>query len=165
VQRQSEIEASFIAKINKHQGIIHKICYVYSNNSIDNEDLYQEVVLQLWKSYPSFKGKSEFSTWMYRVALNTVISLTKKPSLFVSQSKAPTTFYDIEKSMDFSEDVKILYQAISRLKKVEKAIILLWLEEKSYDEISDTIGISVKNVSVKLVRIKNKLAEIIEKLQ
>ena len=165
MHRQNKIEVSFIAKINKHQGIIHKICYVYSNKSIDNEDLYQEVVLQLWKSYPSFKGKSEFSTWMYRVALNTVISLTKKPSLFVSQSKASTPFYDIEKTMDFSEEVKILYQAISRLKKVEKAIILLWLEEKSYDEISDTIGISVKNVSVKLVRIKNKLAEIIEKLQ
>lgn len=165
MHRQNEIEIAFVAKINKHQGIIHKICFVYANHGIDTEDLYQEVVLQLWKSYASFKGQSKFSTWMYRVALNTVISLTKKPSLFISDSKLPTTIYDIEKSMDFSEDVKTLYQAISRLKKVEKAIILLWLEEKSYDEIADTIGISAKNVSVKLVRIKNKLAEIIKNLQ
>ena len=165
MHRQDEIETEFVDKINKHQGIIHKICFVYSNDSFDNDDLYQEVILQLWKSYSSFKGQSEFSTWMYRVALNTVISLTKKPSLLVSQANPPTTFYDIERSMDFSEDVKILYKAISRLKKVEKAIILLWLEEKPYDEISETIGISVKNVSVKLVRIKNKLSKIIEKLQ
>lgn len=165
MNRQNEIEKEFIAKINKHQGIIHRICFVYSSNSIDKEDFYQEVILQLWKSYPSFKGQSEFSTWMYRIALNTIISLTKKPSMLVSQVKSPTNFYEIEKSMDFSEDVKILYKAISMLKKVEKAIILLWLEEKSYDEISEIIGISVKNVSVKLVRIKNKLAKLIEKLQ
>jgi len=102
---------------------------------------------------------------MYRVALNTAITLTKKiPLLELNLKNTPKT-YELEKSMDYSEDVKILYKAISQLKKVDKAIILMWLDEKPYHDIAETVGISVKNVSVKVVRIKAKLAELIEKLQ
>lgn len=165
MRRPQEIEKEFIAKIHKHQGILHKICFIYAKSNAEKEDLYQEIILQLWKSYPSFKGKSEFSTWMYRVALNTAITLTKKVSLLELNLKNAPKTYEFEKSMDYSEDVKVLYKAISQLKKVDKAIILMWLDEKSYHDIAETVGISVKNVSVKLVRIKAKLAELIENLQ
>ena len=123
------------------------------------------MTLQLWKSFSSFKGQAAFSTWMYRVALNTSITMTKKSNLFFETKKVSVVPYEIDNPVEFSEDVKILYKAISQLKKVEKGIVLLWLEEKSYEEIATTIGITVKNVSVKLVRIKIKLAEIIKKVQ
>lgn len=159
------IENEFIASIQEHQGILHKISFVYANHVNEKDDLYQEIVLQLWKSYPSFQGKSKFSTWMYRVALNTAITLTKKPKLIFNAIEKQSVSTSFETSMEFSEDVKLLYKAISHLNKVDKAIVLLWLEEKSYAEIAETIGITVSNVSVKLTRIKVKLAELIEKLQ
>ena len=82
MQNQSEIEKEFIGQIQKHQGILHKVCFVYSNSNSDKEDLYQEIALQLWKSYPSFRKEAKFSTWVYRVALNTAITLNKKAALF-----------------------------------------------------------------------------------
>ncbi|MDF1575354.1 MAG: RNA polymerase sigma factor [Bacteroidales bacterium] len=136
-----------------------------SKNRQDREDLQQEITLQLWKSFPSFKGKSAFSTWMYRVALNTAINQTRRPGLFIDASSSPEIPCDPSDSYRLSEEIQILYRAISGLKKVEKAIILMWLEEKSYEEIAEAIGITVKNVSVRLVRIRTKLAEIISKLQ
>lgn len=160
-----DIETEFLEELDRHQGILHKVCFVYSNTSLEKEDLYQEIILQLWKSYPLFKHESAFSTWMYRVALNTALRLTKKSRLFVKTENNPDSWYDIEHSMNKSEDVKILYKAISQLNKVEKAIVLLWLEDKSYEEIADTIGMSVKNISVRLVRIKAKLIELIKKYQ
>jgi len=160
---ESQKEIKFLDLIKENQNIIHKICFVYSNHNDDRKDLYQEIILQLWKSFESFKGLSKFSTWIYRVALNTAITLTKKPILFVNTSTPPDIPIGFDNSLELSEDIKILYLAISKLKKTEKAIILLWLEEKSYKEISETIGISTKNVSVKLVRIKLKLAELIKK--
>lgn len=165
MQSSSEKEKEFIARIDQHQGILHKVSMVYAKDPGDKQDLYQEIILQLWKSYPSFRGTSAFSTWMYRVALNTAITLTKKPTLSLEIPKNYSSSLDWEAEMEASEDVKILYRAISRLNKIEKAIILLWLDEKSYEEIAETIGISLKNVSVKLVRIKKRLAELIEKLQ
>ena len=165
MQNTKKIESEFLSRIQRHQGILHKISFVYSNCRADRDDLCQEITLQLWKYYPSFKGESEFSTWMYKVALNTAISLTKKPSLFTYSTDDHDIPVDTEHSMDMNEEIQVLYMAISRLRKVEKAIVLLWLEEKSYEEIADTIGITVKSVSVKLVRVKAKLAEIINKLQ
>ncbi len=159
------IKIEFLDELDRHQGILHKICFVYSNNSLEKEDLCQEIILQLWKSYPSFKRESTFSTWMYRVALNTALSLTKKPQFFKNTEEIPDRSFNMEYSMDKSESIKILYRAISQLNKVEKAIILLWLEDKSYEEIAYTIGLSVKNISVRLVRIKSKLKELIKKYQ
>lgn len=165
MQSAKDIEKEFISKVEKHQGILHKVCFVYAKDATDRKDLYQEIVLQLWKSYSKFRGDSAFSTWMYRVALNTAITQTKKPNFLILNGDIPSVTEDAQLSMDTSEEVQILYRAISKLNKIEKAIILLWLDEKSYEEIAETIGISVKNVSVKLVRIKNKLAELIQKLQ
>jgi len=163
VQNQREIEKVFVKQIQKHQGILHKICFVYSNNTADKEDLYQEIVLQLWKSYSSFRKEAKFSTWMYRVALNTAITLNKKASKFKTKVLISDD-YTVEQVDDYSEDIKILYRAISKLSKIEKAIILLWLEEKTYSEIAEIVGISEKNVSVKLVRSKKKLAKLIKKI-
>ena len=163
MQNQREIEKEFVKRIQKHQGILHKICFVYSNNNADKEDLYQEIVLQLWKSYPSFRQESKFSTWMYRVALNTAITLNKKASKFKNKAEISDD-YTVEKVDDYSEEIKLLYKAISKLSKIEKAIVMLWLEQKTYNEIAEIIGISEKNVGVKLVRSKKKLAKIIKKL-
>lgn len=161
----TRLQKEFLTQVNEHQNIIHKICFVYSRNIVDKEDLYQEIVLQLWKSYQSFKGKSAFSTWMYRVALNTAISMTKKFWFFADTGGLPDIAIQNEQLTDLSEEIKLLYKAISGLDKVEKGIILLWLENKSYREIAETIGISEKNVSVKIVRIKDKLAKIIKDIQ
>lgn len=164
MQNQREIEKEFVEQVQKHQGILHKICFVYSNNNADKEDLYQEIILQLWKSYPSFRKDAKFSTWMYRVALNTAITLNKKAALFENHKTQLIDEYAITEVIDYSEDIKILYKAISKLSKIEKAIIMLWLEEKAYSEISEIVGISEKYVSVKLVRSKKKLAKIIKKI-
>lgn len=159
------VENEFLTRLYEHQGILHKICFMYASQSMSQEDLYQEITLQLWKSYPSFREESLFSTWMYRVALNTALTTTRRKNLFTTTSKPDPGTYEMETAMDFSEEVKLLYRAITKLKPVEKAIVLLWLEEKSYSEIAAITGISEKNVSVKLVRIKARLAEIIQKLQ
>ena len=158
-------EADFIGYLTNHQHILHKITLVYSGKGYDREDLYQEIVLQLWKSYPTFKGDAAFSTWMYRVALNTAITLTRRPRI-IAGSERITEYPEFpDDASTLSEDLHTLYRAISMLNKIEKAIILLWLEERSYVEIADMIGITEKNVSVKLVRIRQKLGTIISKLQ
>lgn len=159
------IKTEFLDELDKHQGVLHKICFVYSGNHLEKGDLYQEIILRLWKSYPSFRHESSFSTWMYRVALNTALSLTKKPQLFVRRDELPDYPVDVEHSWDKSEEIRTLYKAISQLNKVEKAIILLWLEDKPYEEIADAMGMTVKNISVRLVRIKEKLKELIGKYQ
>ncbi|MEE4116043.1 MAG: sigma-70 family RNA polymerase sigma factor [Marinilabiliaceae bacterium] len=160
----AEKEKRFLDLVYQNQGIIHKVCYIYCTNKSDREDLYQEISLQLWKSFASFKGRSQFSTWMYRVALNTAINMTKKPALIHEGDIKAESVPDLSFNDDSPEELKLLYKGISMLEKIEKAIILMWLDDKSYREISDTIGISEKNVSVRLVRIKQGLTEIIEKL-
>jgi len=158
-------DKAFLELIYRHQSILYKICFAYCHNPSDREDLQQEIVLQLWRSFPSFQGKSEFSTWMYRVALNTAINRTSKPAFLSDSSKTPEAGYDPGYEYELSEEIRMLHKAIARLKKIDRAIILLWLEELSYKEIAETIGITEKNVSVRIVRVKNRLAEIIKKLQ
>jgi RNA polymerase sigma-70 factor (ECF subfamily) len=162
---EKQREAAFLKLIQNHEGIIHKTCFMYCRNHADKEDLYQEIVLQLWKSFSSFRGQAAFSTWMYRVALNTAITMTRKPNLFTDPARIPVVPYEMDDEGGVSENIKTLYKAISHLNKVEKGIILLWLEEKSYEEIAGIMGITLKNVSVKLVRIKSRLAEIIKQIQ
>ena len=158
-------EKEFIRQIQLNQNIIHKICLAFCRSEADKEDIYQEIILQLWKSYHSFRGESAFSTWMYRVAMNTAVTMTRKQWSVLGTDRLPEIHEGDVSNPDFSEEIRLLYKAISHLKNVEKALILMWLDEKSYEEIAQTIGISVKNVSVKLVRVKAKLGEIIRKLQ
>ncbi len=134
---------------------------VYANGWADREDLFQEICLQLWKSYPNFREEAQFSTWMYRVALNTAISTVRKKKNGFSFELLRETDRIPDESSNEKDQIKLLYSAISKLNRIDKAIILLWLEEKNYEEIAAIMGTSKKNVSVKLVRIKRKLEELV----
>lgn len=153
-------EDIFVALLEKNQNIVHKICRLYTNDKESHNDLFQEISIQLWKAYPKFRGDAKFSTWMYRVGLNTAISLYRR-------SKKRIDGHDIEKvshqikheEYDNSEEkqLKEIYGAIKELNDIEKAIIFMFLENKPYKEISESLGISEVNVRVKMNRIKNKL--------
>ncbi|MEN8116442.1 MAG: sigma-70 family RNA polymerase sigma factor [Bacteroidota bacterium] len=161
MKSQNPNKKEFSELIRKNQAIIHKITMVYENGWVDREDLFQEICLQLWRSYPNFREEAKFSTWMYRVALNTAISnIRKKKNGFSFESLRETDRFPEEQSEN-TENSKLLYRAISKLNRIDKAIILLWLEEKNYEEIAAIMGTSKNNVSVKLVRIKRKLEELV----
>lgn len=158
---QKQNKREFSELIQKNQAIIHKITRVYENAWADREDLFQEICLQLWKSYPNFRQEAQFSTWMYRVALNTAISnIRKRKNSFSFEPIRNTDAISAEAS-DEKEKIQLMYRAISKLNRIDKAIILLWLEEKNYEEIATIMGTTKSNVSVKLVRIKRKLEELV----
>ncbi|MDV7697373.1 sigma-70 family RNA polymerase sigma factor [Chryseobacterium soli] len=141
----SDLEKTFVDFFKPNQRLIHKICRIYTDNTEDHEDLFQEITIQLWKSFPGFKGDAKFSTWMYRVALNTAITLFKKP-----QKK------ELKQSeVDFST-LKIEYEAYEddeyKLKK-------MYLEDKPYREIGEILGITEGNARVKMNRAKNNLKQ------
>jgi RNA polymerase sigma factor (sigma-70 family) len=161
------VEKAFIRLINQHRGILYKVCNLYLQEAEDKRDLFQEIVLQLWKAFPSFRQEAQASTWMYRVALNTAISNFRQKSkgLFtLSLSDADFQIPDPQQFAPADENIGILHQAINRLSPVQKAIILLYLEEKTYEEIAEVIGISKSNVGVSLSRIKVKLEKILKNL-
>lgn len=155
------MEKEFLALIRVNQGIIHKVTSVYCDNEEDRKDLFQEILAQLWKSYPGFRQESKFSTWMYRIALNTAITSFKKwrrqPVASSAQSLANFQIADDNSSAETDENIALLKRAVSRLTGIEKSIILLFLENKSYEEIADITGITQNYVRVKMNRIKTKL--------
>ena len=155
----------FIKLLNANQGIIYKICNLYANTNEDKKDLEQEIILQLWKSFPNFKGRSKFSTWLYKIAFNTAIAnirKSKKHPVFEAFSGKESNIPYIEDIDYFSDDINKLYKAIAKLKNLDKAIMILYLEKHSYLEISEIIGITEKNVSVRLTRIKVRIKEVIK---
>lgn len=157
------MEKEFIELIKNHQGILHKICNVFFLRNPYREDYYQEILIRLWKSYPSFRNQSAFSTWLYRVALNTAIDIIRKENLqplHIELSKIEYNIPDQEHSIE-SGRRETLYQAINHLSDVEKAIIILYLEDYSYKEIAEIIGVSESNTGVKINRIKNRLIKIL----
>lgn len=153
-----EVEKKFIALLTEYQQVIYKVCYVYVSESDTLNDLYQEVVINLWKAFPRFRGECKVSTWIYRISLNTCISFFRKS---ISRPSVVPINIDLEASLTDSEDktsqLRELYRLINRLGRLERALLLLWLEERSYQEIADILGISKNNVAVKLNRIKEKL--------
>jgi RNA polymerase sigma factor (sigma-70 family) len=153
------VDNNFIQQINQNLGIAHKVSRIYFPFEIDDrEDALQEMMYQLWKSYPHFDGRSKFSTWMYSVCLNT--ALTYKRRLKKEQGESLTTSHDQivdPVSANQDEAISMLFSAISSLSPLNKAIILLYLDELSYDEIASITGLSKSNVSVRLVRIKKEL--------
>lgn len=161
------MEKEFIELINKHQGILQKICNIYFYRNPYKNDYHQEMLIRLWKSFPSFKNQSAFSTWLYRVALNTAIDIIRKQNLRPIHTELSKIEYNIPDSESNSEsDLRDkLYQAINYLSEVEKAIILLHLEDYNYKEIADIIGISESNTGVKISRIKCQLINILENEQ
>lgn len=153
------MKEEFIELINQHKAILHKICNIYFNLDPNKEDYYQEMLIRLWKSYPGFKNQSEFSTWLYRVALNTAIDIIRKQNLQPKHTELSKIEYDIpENEYNIESNKKeLLYNAINHLSDVEKAIILLYLEDYNYKEIAEIVGISESNAGVKINRIKNQL--------
>jgi len=152
----------FVQLIEKNKRIIHKIAYLYTHSREDNKDLVQEIYLQLWESFDSFKNTAQFSTWLYRVALNTAISqIRRRKKLDIHEADYRAVFHASDPIRN--EQSQQLFASISRLNDIDKAIILLWLEEHKYEEIAEILGMSVSNISVKLVRIKTRLKEMIKK--
>lgn len=153
-------EQDFLLLVQEHQGIIRKVCHLYGRNDADRDDLYQEIVIQLWKAFSSFRGEAKISTWMYRIALNTAISNLRKQSRkvalsfpeFIPRDEAETNEEKLKE-----EKLQQMYAAISRLSEVEKAIVMLYLEDKSYDEMEEILGIGNGALRVKMNRIKEKL--------
>lgn len=158
------LEQLFVKQLKDNQNIIHKICRLYTNDEDAHKDLFQEVTIQLWKAFPKFRGESKFSTWAYRVALNTAITLYRKSTRSIT-----TTSYEGQKhfipqedyNFEEEEQIKLMYQAVQQLNDIEKALVFLYLEDKDYTEISETLGISEVNARVKMNRIKGKLKKIL----
>lgn len=159
-----ELEQKFLTLIEENKKIIYKVSLMYTDDQDSLDDTYQEIVLNLWTAFPKFRGDSKNSTWVYQIAINTCVSeLRKKKSRPLS---SPITC-DLEQLMDDSEEyktnVKELYKLISQLTKLERAVILLWLDEKTYDEIAEVLGTTRTNVGVKINRIKEKLIKLSNK--
>jgi len=157
-------EQHFVALLEKHQNIIHKVCRLYTYNYDSHNDLFQEITIQLWRAYPKFRGDSKFSTWMYRVGLNTAITLYRKSKRGIkTQDFSDIQFKISAEEYDDTEEqqLKLLYNAVRQLNDIEKALVFLYLENKNYREISETMGISEVNARVKMNRIKTKLRTIL----
>lgn len=155
----------FIQQIKENEGIIYKVARLYTNTVEDQKDVYQEIVYQLWKSYPSFKADSKISTWMYRVALNTAISNLKKEKRKGTRVSMDNFLLNKIDHVDtvMEERITLLYAHIKKLSVVERGIILLHLEGKNYDEIAAITGFTATNIGTRLARIKNKLKSQIKK--
>lgn len=156
-------ESDFITAINQHSGILYKILYLYVDDTEDQNDLLQEIQLQAWKSRNSFRGESRFSTWLYRVALNTVLTFQKKNRLVTDSLDKVRD--QAAGSNERSEQSDLLLRAIRQLNDVDKAIITLHLEDYGNREIAEITGLSKNNVGVKLHRIKEALKEKINQQQ
>ena len=153
-------EKKFIKMVSENQAIINKICFGYTNNLEDRNDLQQEIIIQIWKAYPSFNHKSKISTWIYRIALNTAISnFRRKKRNIKSNELVPANYQipEVEENKELEENILRLYQLIYGLDDLEKAIMLLYLDDNSYNDIADIVGISETNVATKISRIKLKL--------
>lgn len=161
-QKKPMIEAEFLALVHENQGIIHKICRLYRDTHEDREDLFQEIVFQLWRSLKNFENRSKFTTWMYRIALNTAITAYRKKNLLVEY---PGVLPDITEDPR-EENLKIrqeqLFGALKQLNDADKALITLYLEDLSYNDIAEITGLSANNVGVKLNRIKTKLQTLLK---
>ena len=161
---KSELEQQFVKQLSENQNIVHKICRLYTHNKDAHNDLFQEISIQLWKAYPKFRGDSKFSTWAYRVALNTAITMYRKSVKSIQTSDYENFSYYI-KSEDYDdhveEQLKLMYKALQMLNDIDKALVFLYLEDKDYTEISETLGISEVNARVKMNRIKTKLKNIL----
>lgn len=159
-----ELEHSFVELLEKHQNIVHKVCRLYTNNRDAHNDLFQEITIQLWKAYPKFRGEAKFSTWMYRVGLNTAITIYRKNKRRIKTQEFDSFQFKISSEVfDDTEEqqLKLMYKAVHQLNDIEKALIFLYLEDKNYSEISETMGISEVNARVKMNRIKTKLRTIL----
>lgn len=153
----------YTVSILPFSGIIIKICRAYTNSQEDFEDYYQEVCLQIWKSKDNFKGQSEWSTWVYRISLNVCLTLLKKEKKNKYQTSSdaiPDVVID-DSRVFTDESLNHLYNAIKQLSEIDRGVIMLYLEEKSYQEIAHILGTNANNIGVRITRIKDKLKKIL----
>lgn len=159
-----ELEHQFVTELENNQNIVHKVCTLYTNDRDSHNDLFQEITIQLWKAYPKFRGDSKFSTWMYRVALNTAITLYRKSKKRIRTQDYESVIFKIaanEYDPQEEQQLQLMYKAVKQLGDIEKALVFLYLEDKDYREISETLGITEVNARVKMNRIRNKLRTIL----
>jgi len=160
----SELERSFVQQLQENQNLIHKICRLYTDGEDAHKDLFQEITIQLWKAFPQFRGDSKFTTWAYRVGLNTAITLYRKKTKSINTIEFDGKLHKIDQdeyNYEEEEHIKLLYQAVQQLNDIEKALVFMYLEDKDYSEIAETLGISEVNARVKMNRIKGKLKTIL----
>jgi RNA polymerase sigma-70 factor (ECF subfamily) len=153
------LKEEFLEILSNYQGILHKVNLIYFRNRSDREDNFQEIIYQLWKSYPELRNKDSIGSWIYAVSINTSISRLKKKSHIEFLEKLPESMdtIDIDEEISRDNNFRLLMQAISNLNETDKSIMLLYLEEKSYDEIAEILGISKSNVGVRINRAKELL--------
>jgi len=155
-QTMTTLERQFAQTVAEHKSTIYTVCYMFSQDADEVNDLFQEVLVNLWKGFENFEHRSDIKTWIYRVALNTCISIDRK----ARRSSTIRLAMDINLFEDRDEDtrqVDLLHKRISKLQPFDRAIVLLWLEDLSYEEIGQIVGITAKNVSVRLFRIREQL--------
>lgn len=151
------LELDFAQVVREHKGTIYTVCYMFSKDEDEVADLFQDILINLWKGFSKFRGESNIRTWIYRVSLNTCISSDRK-----KKRKGETVPLDMninlfDDSQEDTKQIRMLQGRISKLGPFDRAIVLLWLENLSYDEIGAIVGITAKNVSVRLFRIKEQL--------
>jgi RNA polymerase sigma factor (sigma-70 family) len=157
------MQTAFLKIMEEHQGIIYKVCRMYRDSREDQEDLFQEIVLQLWKAYPGFRKESKLSTWMYRIALNTAIAAFRKNRIELEFKERFPKEHTPSYAEEISENEERLFEAIRLLTAAERAIIALYLEDYSHSEIAEITGITENHVGVKISRIKTKLKTILKR--
>jgi RNA polymerase sigma factor (sigma-70 family) len=156
-------KADFLQLIEQNKGIIYKVARSYGKNEEDREDLFQEIIIQLWRSFERYDDQYKLSTWMYRIALNVAISFYRKERRRIaSESPLTESMTDIageESNSELESNINLLQQFINELNELEKALMILYLESKSYKEIAEILGISETNVATKISRVKNQLKQ------
>lgn len=152
-------DSPFIELVNQHIGIPHKICSAYTFDQAEHEDLFQEMMFHLWRSFEKFEGRSKFTTWMYQVCLNTALTYKRKREIRKTEPLRLQHMQIAEDATVLNEDLEALSSAIAELAPLNKAIALLYLDELTYEEIAEVTGLSVSNVGVRLVRLKKELAK------
>ena len=154
-------EKQFLKLIGEHQGIIYKICRLYRDTVADRDDLFQEIVFQLWRSIASFRGDAKPSTWIYRVALNTAIATFRKRKPDVEYTPQLPDVVQEDESEELALRRELLFTAIKQLSDGEKALVALYLDDMDYGQIAEITGITENNVAVKLNRIKAKIQKLL----
>ena len=152
-----DIELQFTKMVKEYRKTIYTVCYFYSKDSEEVNDLYQEILINLWKGFEKFRGESSLKTWIWRVSLNTCNNQERKKNSSV-QTIPLSIDIDLYNDDDVqSKQIQMLYDRINRLDVFDRAIILLWLENMNYQDIADVVGISLSNVTTRLFRIKEQL--------
>lgn len=164
MKHNQQVDPTFVDLIYEHQGILRRICFIYASLQQDREDLYQEILLQSWRSFASFNGRSKFSTWLYRVALNTALLRRRREPGKLAITCDLENSVDVAVAQDRSEEgaeIALLHRCIQELSPLNRAIILFHLEKRTYEEIAEITGLSRSAVSVRLVRIKKELRKLL----